>query len=37
MKPKYIGMLFLMVIVAEEVALVVTVARLCSEAKRNLF
>ena len=37
MKPKYIGMLFWMVVVAEEVALAVTVARLCGEAKRSLF
>lgn len=36
MKPKYRGMLFWMV-VAEEVALAVTVARLCGEAKRSLF
>lgn len=36
MKPKYIGMLFWMGAVAEEVALAVTVARLCGEAKRGL-
>lgn len=37
MKPKCIGMLFWMGVVAEEVALAVTVARLCGEAKRSLF
>lgn len=36
MEPKYVGMLFWMVVVAVEVALAVTVARLCSEAKRAL-
>lgn len=34
MNPKYTGMLFWRVVVAEEVALAVTVARLCDEAKR---
>lgn len=37
MKPKYIGMLFWMGVAAEEVALAVTVARLCGGAKRGLF
>jgi len=36
-KAKYIGMLFWMVVVAAEVALAVTVTRLCGEAKRSLF
>lgn len=37
MKPKYIGMLFWMGVVAEEVALAATVAGLCGEAKKGLF